>query len=135
MVGLGGVAHVLFKSIEQGVQMLRRQLVLAGLGGQGFKNLRPFGAGLALQGQVELMPKTGQCMQAVLGLGVAFVGNVVGRAGKVVKGLNGRTQGGRAQPRGHRKVFVMIDALGVHAVHYAHQTVYNSWFVVVRTVL
>ena len=126
----GGVAHVLLKGVEQGVQQGRGQGVLCGLGGQWLKHLWPLGAGLALQRQLELLPKLGQGREAFLGGGVAFVGDVVGGAGKVVDGRNGRAQGRRAQPRGHRKVFVMIDALWVHATDYAHQTVYNVWFVV-----
>ena len=49
-------------------------------------------------------------VEVIADASLAFVGNIVGGARKVVDRLHRRPQGGRAQHRGHREVFVVLDA-------------------------
>ncbi len=61
---------------------------------------------------MQVGPVDGQVVQAFGRAGVAFIGQVVGGAGKGVNGGNGCAQVWRAQPRGHGKVLVVGDGLG-----------------------
>ena len=108
----GGVAHVLRKRIEQVGQQGYRQLKGAQHLAQRVEYRRPLATVRLVTGNgQQVSAELRQHVQPLRGAGVAFVGQVIGRAGKVVNGGNGRTQVRWAQHGRHRKVFVVLYGL------------------------
>ena len=109
-VGVLGFADVLHEGVEQIVQQLHRQLPLGDGSLQRRKYALPLRCWRVALGNVGQFFAVGlQLSNALGGVGIAFVGNVIRSAGKVVDGCNGGAQGRRAQPRGNRKVLVVRD--------------------------
>ena len=112
-IGVGGAVarhrHVLYEGAEQIVQRLRGQAEGAHLRCQRNKHLRPAGRRrLALRYGQQVSAVAGQIAQPGGGGRIAFIGQVVRRAGELVNSGNGRAQARRAQPGSDGKVFVML---------------------------
>ena len=113
-VGVVGVAHVLLKRVEQGLQQGQRQGVTLHLHPERGKLGLPARAGrVGPGGGMQVAPVLRQVGQADLWAGAAFVRQVVGRACKVVDGGHRRPQRRWAQQRGDGKVFIVLHAHGV----------------------
>ena len=108
-VGIAGVAHILLEGVEQGMQPLRRQVMLADRLRQRREHCRPVSAvGSAVEHGLQVGAVRRQLSSSLRGGCVAFVGQVVGAACKSVQRHHGRAQRGRAQQRCDGKVFVVL---------------------------
>ena len=111
LIALVSHGHVLLEGRQQVFERRQRQGKGADLSGQRGEHLRPAAVGLhpARSGRMQVAAIAGQRGQALGGAGIALIGQVVGGAGEVVDGRNGRAQARRAQPGGDRKILVMVD--------------------------
>ena len=110
IAGVTGGHHILAEGREQVAEGLQGQGVIGdGLLQTGEDGMR---AGQLLLDQVELRVVGMQRGQSFFRAGVAFIGDVVGAAGKGVDGSDCRPQAGRQQQRGHGEVLVVIDGHG-----------------------
>ena len=111
--GIAGFFHILGEGAEQVFEQRHGQLVAAQHALQRQEHIRPAGRGrLPLRNRVQVGQVGRQVVQAGGRCGVAFIGNVVGRAGKGVDGGNRLAQVRRAQQRGDREVFVVRHGCG-----------------------
>jgi len=110
-VGVARLGGVLRERVEQVGEERHGQAMSGQLNGQRPEHLgparrwRPTG-----RDRHEISAKRGQVGEARVGRRIAFIGDVVGRAGEAVDRNDRRTKLRRTQPGGHRKVFVVIDA-------------------------
>jgi hypothetical protein len=117
-MGVAGFRAVLLEGIQQVVEQGIGQVVGADVGRQIAENgmihrLAPF------QG-MEMGVVFRQPGQAPFGGMLAFVGEIVGRAGEGVDGPNRGPQPGGEENRGHREVFIVAGIHQIGLIHDAH---------------